>query len=148
MSILKQLDDAIKNAMKSGDAFRLGVMRLIKTETKNKEIDLMRPIEEAEFLTVLTRMVNQRKDSIEQFTKGGRADLADNERREIEVIQEYLPQPLDAEELARLIAAAIQKTGAQGPKDMGLIMKELKVVTAGRVDGKTLSDQVRAALSH
>jgi uncharacterized protein YqeY len=148
MKVLQKLDEAIKRAMKSGDTFRLGVMRLIKTETKNKEIDLMRPIEEAEFLTVLTRMVNQRKDSIEQFTKGGRADLADNERREIGIIQEYLPQPLGVDELAKLIAAAIQKTGAQGPQDMGLIMKELKVATAGRVDGKTLSDQVRAALSH
>ncbi len=140
------LDAAIKDAMKKGETFRLGVLRLIKTEAKNKEIDLMHPLSEPDFFAVLSKMVNQRKDSMEQFTKGGRADLAQSEEKEIVIVQEYLPKPLTEAEVVSLIAAAIQKTGAQGPKDMGLVMKEVKAVTTGRVDGKTLSEKVKAAL--
>ena len=132
--------------MKSKDSFRLGVMRLIKTELKNKEIELIRPVTEAEFVTLLARMVNQRKDSIEQYNKGGREDLAKNENDEIALINAYLPKPLSEDEVKLLIVEAKQKTGAQSAKDMGLVMKEIKDKTAERFDGKQLADLVKAAL--
>ena len=132
--------------MKSKDAFRLGVLRLVKTALKNKEIDLMRAVSEPEFVATLATLVKQRKDSVEQFTKAGQLDAAKNEEAEIAIIQEYLPQALSAEELKNIIAAAIQKTGSTGAQDMGKVMKEIKEATAGRVDGKILADAVKAAL--
>ncbi len=146
MSFLKKIEDDLKTAMKSKDAFRLGVLRLVKTSLKNKEIDLMREVNESEFVAILATLVKQRKDSVEQFTKAGHLDAAKNEEAEIVVIQEYLPKALSAEELKNIIAAAIQKSGAAGPGDMGKVMKEIKDQTAGRVDGKLLADAVKAAL--
>lgn len=154
MSVLKKIEDDMKTAMKSRDALRLEVLRGIKTAIKNKEIKMveleevpeLRPLTEAEFHALLASLVKQRRDSVEQYTKAGRADLAGKEQAEIDVINEYLPKALTADELAKLVAAAIQKCGATGPQDMGKVMKELKEPTMGRVDGKLLADQVKAAL--
>ncbi len=132
--------------MKAKDSLRLGVVRLIKSEIKNKEIELIRPLTEPEFIALLATMVKKRKESIEQYTKGGRADLAAGEENELKIVSEYLPQALSDAEVTAMINEAKVKTGASGPKDMGLIMKELKEKCAGRVDGKILSDKVKAAL--
>lgn len=145
-AILEKIAGDLKDAMKSKDSFRLGVLRLIKTEAKNKEIDLMHPLTEPDFIAVLSRMANQRKDSIEQYLKGGREDLANNEKAELNLIGEYLPQALSETELKDLIQAALKATNATGPKDMGVVMKELKEKTAGRVDGKVLAETVKKAL--
>ena len=147
MSILAKIDEQIKVAMKSKDSFRLGVMRLVKAQVKNAEIEAMRPLSEPEFVAVIARMVKQRKESVEQFTKGGRADMAQNEEQEITIIQEFLPKQLSETEVEGLIKEAIQKTGAQGMQQLGAVMKELKEKTAGRVDGKLLADKVKAMLS-
>lgn len=146
MSILAKIDEQIKTAMKSKDSFRLGVMRLMKAQIKNAEIEFMHPLTEPEFVAVISRMVKQRKESMEQFAKGGRLDMAKNEEQEIAIIQEFLPKQLSENEVEGLIKEAIQKTGAQGMQQLGLVMKELKDKTAGRVDGKLLADKVKAML--
>lgn len=147
MSFLKKIEDDMKTAMKSREAFRLGVLRMMKTAVKNKELEPpIHSLTEPEFLVVMNTLVKQRRDSIELFTKGGHLDAAQKEADEIKVIQEYLPQALSADEVSKLIAAAIQKTSATGPQDMGKVMKELKEPTSGRVDGKALADAVKNAL--
>lgn len=145
--VLKKLEDDIKTAMKARDQARLEAVRLIKTTVKNKEIELIRALTEQEFFAVLATMVKQRRDSVEQYEKAGRADLADKEKFEIDVIQAYLPQQLGSDEVKALIVAAVQKTGAQGPKDMGKVMGELKSQTSGRVDGKVLAELVKQVLA-
>lgn len=148
MTYLEQIDAKIKDAMRAKESFRLGVLRLIKSDLKNKEIELKKPVSEADFNATLSRMIKQRKESAEQYRKGDRNDLAENEEAEIQVVQEFLPQPLSEEELTTLIASAIKDTGAEGPQGMGLVMKELKDKTSGRVDGKVLADKVKAALNN
>lgn len=145
-SILSQLDNAIKEAMKARDTARLETVRGIKTSVKNKEIELIRPVTEVEFYGLLNTMVKQRRDSIEQFKKGGRDDLADKEAGELKIIETFLPQALSPEEVNHLISDAISASKATGPKDMGAVMKLLKDQTAGRVDGKELSELVRSRL--
>jgi len=147
MSFLEKLTEDIKTSMKNRDADRLGTLRLIKSEIKNKEIEVQHEITEAEFMTVLSRMVKQRKESIEQFVKGGRDEMAAKEENEITVISDYLPQPLSDSDIDGLISEAITKTGASGPQGMGLVMKELKEKTTGRYDGKQLADKVKTALA-
>lgn len=154
MSILKKIEDDMKTAMKSREALRLEVLRGIKTAVKNKEIKMvelkevpeLRPLNESEFHALLASLVKQRRDSVDQYNNAGREDLATKESAEIDVLNEYLPKALTADELSALLAAAIQKCGATGPQDMGKVMKELKEPTTGRVDGKMLAEQVKAAL--
>lgn len=145
-AVLTRLDADIKEAMKARLQVRLDTLRMVKTTVKNKEIDLIRPVTEPEFIALLSTMVKQRKESIDQFTKGGRVDLADKEQGEIDIINGYLPQPLTPDELKSLVANAVKISGATGPQDMGKVMKELKEPTSGRVDGKLLADAVKAAL--
>lgn len=145
--VIKKLDEDIKNALKARDQTRLDSVRLIKTAAKNKEIELIHPLSQQEFFAVLSTMVKQRKDSVEQYEKAGRPDLAAKEKSEMEVIQGYLPQQLGESELKSIITAAIQKTGAAGPKDMGKVMGELKTQTSGRADGKLLADMVKSMLA-
>ena len=146
--IMESLEAEIIKAMKARDQVRLGAVRLIKSTVKNKEIELIHPLSETEFFSVLQTMVKQRAESIEQFTKGGRTDLADKEKGELAVIQTFLPQALSDQDLATLILEAIATSGAKGPKDMGAVMKHLKDKTAGRVDGKKLADLVKNKLSN
>lgn len=147
MTILEKLDSDIKEAMKARQTDRLAAVRLIKATVKNKEIELIRPLSEPEFFAALATMTKQRHESIEQFKKGNRNDLAAIEEKELEVINSYLPKSLSDLEVDSMISAAITKVGAKTPKDMGLVMKELKEKTTGRVDGKLLSDKVRTKLS-
>lgn len=145
-AVLTRLDADIKEAMRARAQVRLDTLRMVKATVKNKEIDLIRPVTEPEFTSLLSTMVKQRKESIDQFTKGGRVDLADKEQGEIDIINGYLPQPLPPDELKSLVANAVKISGATGPQDMGKVMKELKEPTSGRVDGKLLADAVKAAL--
>ena len=147
MTILEKLEADLKEAMKARNQDRLSAVRLIKSTVKNKEIELIHPLSEPEFFAVLATMAKQRHESIEQFKKGNRNDLAATEEKELEVIHSYLPKSLSDAEVDKLIADAVAKVGAKTPKDMGLVMKELKEKTTGRVDGKILSDKVRTKLT-
>ena len=147
MTVLEKLEQEIKEAMKAKDQARLSAVRMIKATVKNKEIELIHPLSEAEFIAVLSTMAKQRRESIAQFTQGGRTDLVATEEAELKIIESFLPQALSEAEVTNLINEAVAQSGAKGPKDMGAVMKLLKDKTAGRVDGKALSDQVRARLA-
>jgi hypothetical protein len=136
-----------KAAMKSGDKVRLATLRLISNDLKNRQIELGRPLEEADFVEVLSRARKQRRESEEQYRSGGRQDLADREAVEAGIIQEYLPEPVDPARLDEMIDAAIAESGAAGPADMGKVMGRLMPQVKGRVDGGELSRKVRERLS-
>jgi uncharacterized protein YqeY len=148
MTFLEKIQKDLTAAMKGQDELRLSVLRMMKAALKNKEVEKMHPLEDGEAIQVLQTLVKQRRESIEQFTKGGRADLADKESREIAILESYLPAaPTDAE-LAQAIEAAVVETGASSPKQMGAVIKAAKTRLAGKaVDGKLLSDRVRERLS-
>jgi uncharacterized protein len=147
MPIVEQIQKDLTQAMKSKDELRLSVLRMVKSALKNKEIEKIRPLEEAEALQILQTLVKQRRESVELFTKGGRTDLADKETREIAVIESYLPASASHDEIAHAIEAAISATGANSPKQMGAVIKAARENLTGKtVDGKVLSDQVRARL--
>lgn len=138
----------IVTAMKAKDATRLTALRMLKTALTNKSIEKVRALEAAEELQVVSMLVKQRRDSIEQFTAGGRKDLADKERAEITVLEAYLPASASDEELAQAVTTAMAETGATGPKDMGNVMKAAKAALTGKtVDGKKLNELVRARLA-
>jgi hypothetical protein len=134
-------------AAKAKDKTALSALRMIKAAVHNREIDLKRELEDSEFLQVLSAMVKQRRDSIEQFSKGGRADLVDKEEAEMKIIQAFMPRPLSEEEALVEIRKAVDETGARGVKDMGKVMKALMPKLTGKVDGKLLSEKVKAVLS-
>ena len=134
--------------MRQKDAVRLGALRMLKAALMNREVERGRAIDEAESQQVVASLVKQRRDSIEQFTKGGRQDLADKEAAEIRVLEAYLPPAADADTIGRAITDAIQETGAASAKDMGRVMKAAMAKLAGQsVDGKAVSELVRARLS-
>ncbi|HOK06673.1 MAG TPA: GatB/YqeY domain-containing protein [Syntrophales bacterium] len=147
MNFKERIEKESVAAAKEKDKIRLSALRMIKTALHNKEIELRRELTEAEFHQVLTSMVKQRKDSIEQFEKGGRPDLVEKEKAELAVVQSFLPRQLTPEELAAAIDKAIADTGAAGPKDMGKVMKALMPVISGKADGKAVSEMVKAKLS-
>ena len=147
MSLKNQIKEDMKSAMKAGDKDRLKVVRLIMAAIKQVEVDTRTELDDAGVLAVLDKMVKQRRDSVEQFEKGGRADLATSERQEIEVLEEYLPEQLSAEELAALIDQAIADTGAEGMRDMGKVMGQIKAKAAGRADMGAVSATVRERLN-
>lgn len=134
-------------ALKAGDKVRLATLRLIANDLKNRQIELGRALDEADFVDVLTRARKQRRESEEQYRSGGRRDLADREAAEADIIQEYLPEPVDPARLGGMIEAAIAETRAGGPADMGKVMKWLMPQVKGRVDGAELSRMVRERLS-
>lgn len=146
MSLKQRLIDDMKAAMRAGEKTRLGVIRLINAAIKQREVDERIELDDGQVLAVLEKMLKQRRDSVSQYDAAGRTDLADVERNEIEVIQGYLPAPLDAAELATLVDAAIAESGASSARDMGKVMAILKAKTAGRADMAALSQQVKAKL--
>lgn len=147
MSLLERIQKDLVEAMKSKEELRLSVLRMVKSALKNKEIEKIRPLDEAESHQVLQTLVKQRRESVEMFAKGGRADLADKETCEIAFIEAYLPAAASDADLDRAIEAAITETGATSPKQMGAVIKSAKVLLSGKmVDGKALSDRVRARL--
>lgn len=147
MSLEKTITDDIATAMKARKADRLSTLRMLKAALMNKGIEKNRALEPAEELQVVSALVKQRRDSIEQFTSGGRIDLADKERSEIVVLETYLPPAVTTEELDAAVSQAMTDTGASGPKDMGRVMKAVMALIAGKtVDGKLVSDRVKARL--
>src|SRR5688500_3872729 len=147
MSLRDRLTEDLKLAMKARDQLRMDVIRMIKAAVLNKEVELKKDLDDAEMSRIMTTMIKQRKESVEQFEKGQRAELAAKERQEISIIETYLPQALSAEELAQTVDAVIRETGATSAKDMGLVMKAVMARLAGQpVDGKTVSVLVRSKL--
>ena len=148
MSLEKALGPDIVLAMKAKDQTRLTALRMLKTALTNKSIEKGRALESAEELQVVSTLVKQRKDSIEQFTRGGRQDLADKEQAEITVLNAYLPAAASDDEIAAAVAAAVAETGASGAKDIGKVMKAAMAALAGKtVDGKKVNEAVRARLA-
>ncbi|MDR4465759.1 MAG: GatB/YqeY domain-containing protein [Nitrospira sp.] len=148
MSLHDRLTEDLKLAMKSRDQLRMDVIRMIKAAVLNKEVELKRDLDDAEMSRVMTTLVKQRRESVEQFEKAQRAELAEKERREIEIIEAYLPKPLTPQELEALVVSVISETGASSIKDMGQIMKAVMARVAGQpLDGKQVSDLVKSKLS-
>jgi uncharacterized protein YqeY len=148
MTLEKKITDDIATAMKSKDAERLSTLRMLKAALMNKGVEKNRALESAEELQVVSTLVKQRRDAIEQFTAGGREDLAAKERGEISILETYLPPSVTDDELDRAVAQAISETGAAGPKDMGKVMKAVMAQLAGKtVDGKKVSERVKARLT-
>ena len=148
MSLEKALGADIVTAMKAKDQNRLTALRMLKTALTNKSIEKGRALEGAEELAVVSTLVKQRKDAIEQFTKGGRQDLADKEQAEILILNTYLPASASDEEVSAAVSAAIAETGATGAKDLGKVLKAAMAQLAGKtVDGKKVSEAVKAKLA-
>ena len=147
MSLLIQLKDEMKNAMRAKDKLRLGVIRMALSAVKQGEIDSNLEATDDNIIAILTKMVKQRKESIKMFTDGGRVELAANEAAEVVALEFFLPQPLDAEEIAKLITDAIAQTGAASMADMGKVMAVLKPLMQGKADLGAVSGQVRKALN-
>ena len=148
MSLEQTLSADIVTAMKAKDQNRLTPLRMLKTALTNKSIEKGRALEGPEELQVVSMLVKQRRDSIDQFTKGGRQDLAEKEQAEIAILETYLPASASDDEIAAAIAAAVAETGATTAKDMGKVMKAAMAVLAGKtVDGKKLSEAVKAKLA-
>ena len=147
MSLFNDVTAAIADAMRKQDAARLGPLRMLKAAFMNKSVEKGRDLDDAEERQVVTSLVKQRRDSIEQFAKGGRQDLVDKETAEIVVLEAYLPPAIDPAALDRAVSDAIAETGATSPKDMGKVMKAAMAKLAGQtVDGKTVNELVRRKL--
>ena len=148
MSLERTLSADIVTAMKAKDSTRLTALRMLKTALMNKNIEKGRDLETAEELAVLSMLVKQRRDSIDQYTKGGRKDLADKEQAEILILETYQPASASDDEITAAVADAAAETGATGAKDMGKVMKVVMARLAGKtVDGKKVSDAVKAKLA-
>lgn len=148
MSLEKTLSTDIVTAMKAKDQTRLTALRMLKTALMNKNIEKGRELDTAEELAVLSMLVKQRRDSIDQYTKGGRQDLADKEQAEIAILETYQPAAATDDEIAAAVAAAVSETGATTAKDMGRVMKAVMAGLAGKtVDGKKVSEAVKAKLA-
>lgn len=147
MAFIERIQKDLTQAMKMKDELRLSVLRMVKTALKNKEIEKIRPLEDAEALQVLQTQVKQRRESVEQFTQGGRKDLADKETKEIAIIESYLPAAPSDAEISQAIEAALAETGATSSKQMGAVIKAARArLESKTVDGKALSDRVRERL--
>ena len=148
MSFLDEVTSAIADAMRKQDAVRLSALRMLKAALMNREVERGRALDDNESRQVVTSLVKQRNDSIEQFTKGGRSDLAEKEAAEIRVLESYLPPAADPGAIDRAITEAIAETGATSAKDMGRVMKAAMAKLAGQsVDGKTVNELVKQKLS-
>lgn len=147
MGYIERIQNDLTAAMKEKDELRLSVLRMVKSALKNKEIEKVRSLEDMESLQVLQTLVKQRHESAEQFTKGGRKDLAEKELKEIKIIEEYLPAAPSDAEIHAAVEAAIAEAGADSLKQMGAVIKAARARLEGKnVDGKLLSDRVRARL--
>ena len=148
MSLRDRLTEDLKLAMKSRDQLRMDVIRMIKAAILNKEVELRKDLDDAEMSRIMATLIKQRRESVEQFEKAQRIELAEKERKEITIIEAYLPKALSAEELNRIIVSVLADTGSRSLKDMGAVMKAVMARLAGQaVDGKQISDLVRAKLT-
>jgi uncharacterized protein len=148
MNFVEKLNQDITEAMRAKDQDRLGPLRMLKAALMNKKVERGKDVTDSEAQQVVSTLVKQRKDSVEQFTKAGRQDLADKEQAEIAILETYLPPPVSREELEKAVDEAVRTTGASSPKDMGGVMKAVMAGLAGRnADGKLINELVRARLS-
>lgn len=148
MGYIERIQNDLTAAMKEKDELRLSVLRMMKSALKNKEIEKMRPLDDMESLQILQTLVKQRRESIDQFTRGGRKDLAEKEAKEIAIIEDYLPAAPSDDEIHRAVEAAISEAGADSLKQMGAVIKAARARLEGKaVDGKVLSDRVRERLT-
>lgn len=147
MPLIERLTKTMSDAMKAHDQVRLATVRMLKAALMNKEVERGRPLTDVEDLQVVAMLVKQRKDSIDQFARGGRQDLVDRETAELAILEAYLPPVVDAGEIERVVTEAVAETGAASPRDMGKVMKAVMAKLAGaQVDGKAVSDLVRRKL--
>ena len=147
MTLAEQVEKDLVAAMKAREELRLSVLRMAKTALKNKQIEVGKPLSDDQAIAVLRTLVKQRRDSVEQFRKGGREDLAAKEEAETEILQAYLPAEASDHDISAAVAAAIAETGAAGPQDLGKAMKVAMAKLAGKnADGKRVNQMVRAKL--
>src|SRR6266403_3295543 len=150
MTFQERLDSDLKEAMRAKDATTLGVLRMLKSALKYTAIEKSgaeAELSDAEAAQVIRKQAKQRQDSIESFEKGGRAELVEKEKKELSILNEYLPQAMSAAELAQIVRETIAELGASSKAQMGVVMKALQAKVAGRADGKTLSQEVSRQLS-
>jgi uncharacterized protein YqeY len=147
MTLKEQLDTAMKQAMKARDDLRLSAVRMVRSTIRNREIDLKRELDDQDVIEVISSLAKQRRESIRLYGEGNRPDLVEKEEAELAILLGFLPAQLTGDEIAELVARVIRETEAQGSKDMGRVMKALAPLTAGRADGKTVSNTVRELLS-
>jgi uncharacterized protein YqeY len=147
MTLKEQLDTAMKQAMKARDDLRLSAVRMVRSAIKNREIEQQRELDDQGVIEVISSMTKQRRESIRLYGEGNRPDLVAKEEAELAVLLGFLPAQLSGDEIADLVARVIRETEAQSIKDMGRVMKALVPLTAGRADGKAVSDTVRRLLS-
>lgn len=147
MDIKTAVQNEIKNAMKAHDADTVSALRLLVSEIKKREIDTRSTLSDTDVQKVVQSLIKQRNDSIEAFSKGGRTDLADKERKEAEILKRYLPKQLDPAAIELLVAACIRESGATRMEEMGKVMKLAISKAAGQADGRTLHEAVRTQLS-
>lgn len=149
MTTQEKIQTDIAAAMRNKDALRLSVLRMMKSAVKNKEVEKMKPLDEPEVIVVFNSLVKQRKDSVEQFRKGGREELAQKEESEIKIIEEYLPAAATEDDIRKAVEDAVQETAAASMKDMGKVMKAAMGRLASKtVDGSRMSQIVKERLSH
>ncbi|HUC93195.1 MAG TPA: GatB/YqeY domain-containing protein [Paenibacillus sp.] len=146
MNLTERLSDDMKQAMKSQDKFKLSTIRMVRATIKNQEIELKRTLDDNEVLDILSREIKQRKDSLQEFRKAGREDLAENVAAEIDIISVYLPEQLTEEEVKEIVKQTIQRTGASSKADMGKVMAALMPQVKGRADGKLVNQLVQQFL--
>jgi uncharacterized protein YqeY len=147
MSLKDQLNESMKTAMKARDDLRLSAVRMVRSMVKNREIDQKTELNDQEIIEVISTLVKQRRESIRMYREGNRPDLVEKEEAELEVLLGFLPAQLSSAEIETLVDRIISETGAQGAKDMGRVMKALTPLTAGKADGKTVSDTVKQKLA-
>ena len=147
MALKERLEADLKAAMKDRDALRVSTVRMLKSAITYREKEHGQALDDAGVLSVIGSEVKRRRDAVEQYRQGGREDLAGKEEAEIAILQGWLPQQLSADELGAAVEAAVVATGAEGPKDMGKVMKALLPVVQGKAEGKAVSEAVKARLA-
>ncbi len=146
MSLSERLNNDMKQAMKSQDKFKLSVIRMVRSAVKNVEIDQRKTLDDNEVLDILNREVKQRRDSLQEFEKAGRQDLADNLKAELDILADYLPQQLTEEEIQAIVKQTIQEVGASSKAEMGKVMGALMPKVKGIADGKLVNQIVQQLL--
>lgn len=147
MTLKEQLNDAMKAAMKARDDLRLSAVRMVRSAIKNREIDQKKEMDDQGVIDVVSTLVKQRRESIRMYQEGNRPELAEKEEAELNILLDFLPAQMNAEEIEELVSRIIVELGAQGAKDMGRVMKAVTPLTAGKADGRAVSDIVRSRLA-
>ncbi len=143
----ERVEKEMKEAAKARDVIKLSTLRMVRAAVHNRRIDLQKDLEDKDVLQVLSSMAKQRKDSIDQYRRGGRTDLVDREEAELAIIKSYLPREMSEQDIRAEVDRVVSELGATGPGDMGAVMKALMPAVAGKADGKVVSDMVKAVLT-